>query len=453
MTNDTTDDLGPAYAGPLPVRTGPGTPGGDLLRRYWQPVVLLADFPPGSPPLALKLLGEQLVLYRDGAGRLGLLGLRCAHRCADLSYGRIEHDGLRCIYHGWLYDAAGRCLDQPAEPGGGANRDRIRQRAYPCVERGSAVWTYMGPGEPPLFPDYPPLSAPDEYRFAARWRSSCNYLQANEGNVDPVHTSYLHAYDVEPESTRDDDLRKRHSQEVFGVDTAPRVSTHDTRFGMRVLTQRRLPESGKQLLRVTNFVMPNACAIGGAETPFGRGGASMFWHVPIDDTSHWRYEFIFHSKAALPRAQLRRNYDGEMDAQGVPYRNAANRYGQKREDMDRSFLGMGPTFPCHDLFVTESQGPILDRAAEHLVTSDVGIARMRRRLLEALDDVAAGRDPCGVVRNAAENDFRDLLVMTESIDAEADLEQFIVSMQAADIYRLNPDVARAGGKTKEGTPC
>lgn len=446
------DKLQPAPAPQLPIATGPGTPGGALLRRYWQPATLLSDFPPGSPPLALKMLGEELVLFRDETGRLGLLGLRCAHRCADLSYGRVENGGLRCVYHGWLYDPQGRCLEQPGEPEGGRHRDRIQQRAYPCVERGGAVWTYMGPGEPPLFPNYPALSAPDEYRFTARWRSNCNYLQANEGNIDPVHTSYLHAFDLTPEERQTDQLRKDLQQQVYGADTAPRISVRDTRFGLRVLAERTLPVPGKQLLRVTNFVMPNACAIGGSETPFGRGGTSMFWHVPIDDVSHWRYEFVFHSKAALPREQLHQAYSSEMDAQGVPYRNAGNRFGQKREEMGRSYLGMGPTFPCHDLFVTESQGEILDRSAEHLVSSDVAVARSRRRLIEAVGDVAAGKDPCGVVRDAAENDFRDLLVLTETIDTGADLEQFFAAMQASDIYQLNPDLAGRADQTSSSAP-
>lgn len=415
----------------LPIHTGPGTPGGELLRRYWQPVMLLEDFPPGSDPQAIRILGEDLVLFRDGGGSVGLLGLRCAHRCADLSYGRVEAGGLRCVYHGWLFDVQGRCLEQPGEPGKGQHRARIRQKAYPCVERAGAVWTYMGPGEPPLFPNYPALVAPDSQRFTARWRSSCNYLQANEGNIDPVHTSYLHALEVEG----DDPLRKQQAQQVFGVDTAPAVSAQPTRSGLRVFAERRLPD-GARLVRVTNFVMPNACAIGGSETPFGRGGASMFWHVPIDDTSHWRFEFVFHSRAALPREQLREAYRKEADEHGVPWRNAGNRYGQQRDRMDRSYLGMGPTFPVHDLFVTESQGEILDRGAEHLVTSDVAIVRARRQLAQAMRDVAEGRDPCGVLRDAQANRFDDLLVLTETLEPGASLDEFLAEMESARIYDI-----------------
>jgi phthalate 4,5-dioxygenase len=424
----------------LPVHTGPGTPGGELLRRYWQPVALCTDVAAGGAPMPLKIMGEDLVLFRDGDGRVGLLGLHCAHRQADLSYGRIEDGGLRCVYHGWLFDVNGRCLQQPAEPGGGAHRDRVKQLAYPCLERGGAIWAYMGPGEAPLFPAYPAINAPEAYRFTYRWHSNCNYLQANEGNIDPIHTSYLHSFKTEAEA-RGDALKTGITQEIFGVDTAPRLSLRDVRWGLRLLTERTIPENGKTLLRVTNFVMPNACAIGGAETPFGTGGASMFWHVPIDDSSHYRVEFTFHSKAALPKAVMEARYREELDEKGLPMRKPENRYMQNRAAMDKSYIGMGRSFPNHDLFITESQGAIMNRDAENLVTSDLAIVRSRRLLLSALEDLRAGRDPMGVVRDAANNDYRDLLVLTETLDAHTDVDAYCASMAAKDIYRLKTEAS------------
>src|SRR5919198_864899 len=138
----------------LLTQTGPGTPGGELMRRYWQPVAMQADVPPGCPPMPVRLLGEDLVLFRDEAGRPGLLGLHCAHRGADLSYGRLEDGGLRCLYHGWLYDIRGTCLEQPGEPAGSTFHERIRQRAYPCHEIAGVVFAYLGPTPVPLFPNY-----------------------------------------------------------------------------------------------------------------------------------------------------------------------------------------------------------------------------------------------------------------------------------------------------------
>src|SRR5438874_9119546 len=152
----------------LLTQTGPGTPGGELLRRYWQPAGLSDELPLGGTPIPVRLLSEDLVLFRDEDGNPGLLGLHCAHRGADLSYGRIENGGLRCLYHGWLYDRAGRCLEQPGEPAGSTFHQRIVHPAYPCVERADAIFAYMGPGEPPEFPNYDFLTVPNENVFALK---------------------------------------------------------------------------------------------------------------------------------------------------------------------------------------------------------------------------------------------------------------------------------------------
>jgi phenylpropionate dioxygenase-like ring-hydroxylating dioxygenase large terminal subunit len=417
----------------LLTHTGPGTPGGNLIRRYWQPVSLSQDLPAGGAPQQVRILGEDLVLFRDEQGRPGLLGRKCAHRCADLSYGRIENGGLRCVYHGWLYDVNGKCLEQPAEPEGGRGRHQIQQLSYPCVEKGGAVWTYMGPAPVPLFPEYPTLTAPDAYRFVTRWVSNCNYLQGNEGNIDPVHTSYLHKIDLDKAGAFGDSIA------VFSVDNAPKLSVKTTRFGVRVFTDRKAGP-GKKILRVTNFVMPNACAIGGYETGLGRGGTSMFWHVPIDDTHHYRYEFTFHSKARLPLEDMHKYYNSEKIEGDKIRRGPENRYLQNRDEMNVTYLGMGQVFPVHDLFVTESQGDIHNHNNEHLATSDIAIVRARREIAEAIRDVQAGKDPRGVVRKPEDNDFRDLLVLTEPLDESVDNDDFVAMLEKQNIYELNPAV-------------
>src|ERR671923_517392 len=162
----------------LLTQTGPRTPCGELMRRYWQPVALSEELAGESPPLKVRILGEELVLFRDDQGRPGLLGLHCSHRGTDLSYGRIEDGGLRCLYHGWLYDICGRVLEQPGEPGGGAGRDSIKHLAYPCHEIGGVIFTYMGPGEPPLFPNYAFLKASPDHLHVGKIFHNCNYLQA-----------------------------------------------------------------------------------------------------------------------------------------------------------------------------------------------------------------------------------------------------------------------------------
>src|SRR6266545_3450278 len=171
----------------LLTRTDRETPCGELLRRYWQPVALSEELPNGGAPLKVRILGEDLVLFRDDQDRPGLLGLYCSHRCADLSYGRIEDGGLRCLYHGWLYDINGRCLEQPAEPAESRYKDEIRHLAYPVIERAGLLFTYMGGGEPPLLPNYDFLAAQPEHRYLQKTFLECNYLQALENHLDPAH--------------------------------------------------------------------------------------------------------------------------------------------------------------------------------------------------------------------------------------------------------------------------
>src|SRR3989442_7637817 len=152
----------------LLTRTGPGTPGGDLFRRYWQPAGLSEELPVGGAPVPVRLLGEDLVLFGNDQGRPGLLGIHCSNRGADLSYGRLEDGGLRCIYHGWLYDIHGRCLEQPGEPAGSTFHEKIRHRSYPCLEAGGMILAYLGPGQPPLLPNYDFFVQPEGHVFATK---------------------------------------------------------------------------------------------------------------------------------------------------------------------------------------------------------------------------------------------------------------------------------------------
>jgi phthalate 4,5-dioxygenase oxygenase subunit len=268
------------------------------MRRYWQPLALAEELPHGGAPLRVNVLGEELVLFRDDQGQPGLLGLHCSHRGTDLSYGRIENGGLRCIYHGWLYDVCGRVIEQPGEPGGGANRSQIRHRAHPCKEAGGVIFTYMGPGEPPLLPDYEFLSVPAEQRTVTKILYNCNYLQANEGNIDPVHLSFLHQFlaDAPMPLRRVVPGTDTTDNTLLGKDIAPAIEIELTDFGLRICSLRASGED-KTYLRVTNFVMPNLAAFGGSTVG---EGYSVHWHVPIDDASHWKYVFMFSREKALP---------------------------------------------------------------------------------------------------------------------------------------------------------
>ena len=402
----------------LLTRTGPGTPGGNLMRRYWHPVALAREL--GEAPLPVRILGEDLVLFRDGEGRLGLLGLLCSHRCADLSYGRIEPQGLRCLYHGWLYDRAGRCLEQPAEPEGSRYKDEVRHKAYPCQEAGGIILAYMGPDAPPLVPNFHFLVAPERHLFQSKVHHACNYLQANEGNLDPSHLSFLHAMNPGGDGRTGVQLEM---QEIMKRQTSPKISIERTRFGIRIYSERPA-EGDRKYLRVTNFVFPNMGFFAGDGGRLGATGYSAHWHVPIDDESHWRYDFYYNASQDIDADRLRAKIATEIGADFMPIRTRANRYLQNRDEMRRvTFSGLGTHFPSHDLYAVESAGPIHDRTREHLATSDTAIVAARRMILNAIRDLEAGKEPPLVIRSANQNVFNDIVIMQALIDKDVDSKE------------------------------
>jgi phthalate 4,5-dioxygenase oxygenase subunit len=414
----------------LITRTGPGTPCGELMRRYWQPAALAEELPVGGPPLPVRLLGEDLVLFRDEQGRPGLLGLHCSHRGADLSYGRLEDGGLRCIYHGWLYDVNGRCLEQPGEPAsrwtesGGRDSiesaalkaqsevhstfaDKIRHPAYPCVERADVIFAYLGPGAPPEFPDYEFLRPrPAESMDVIKRYHECNYHQANEGNIDTSHLSFLHYLNMpyggvgatKPGAT----LNHRGARP--GLET---MEVERTPYGVRGARVQGGWGDDK-VYSVTEFILPNLGAFSNNNLVVGKDaperehpGYTVNWHVPIDDTHHWKYVFTFSSRGPL---QGPRGRDQTEMVDYRPVRNLSNRFLQDREEMvNTTYLGLGADFQLHDKFVTESQGPIQDRSAEHLGALDSPVVMCRMIMLKAIHDLKEGREPLNVVRDPGRN--------------------------------------------------
>lgn len=406
----------------LLTHTGPRTPCGDLMRRYWQPVALVEELPKDGAPLKVRILGEDLVLFRDDQGRAGLIGLHCSHRGTDLSYGRVEDGGLRCLYHGWLYDICGRVIEQPGEPGGGVNRHEIKHRAHPCREAGGVIFTYMGPGEPPLLPNYEFLTVPEEQRSVTKVLYGCNYLQGNEGNIDPVHLSFLHQQLSEARPPLQRIVRGSGVTDnvLLGRDLAPTIEVELTDYGLRIFTL-RAAELGKRYLRITNFIMPNLSAFGGSTV--GEGYA-IHWHVPIDDKTHWKYIFMFSRQRALPGDLIAKNR-AEITPRYQLSRNETNRYQQDRESMTtKSFTGIGFNFQAHDAFATESQGPIQNRTEEHLVTSDKAIIAARKLISNAIRDVQENRRPQHVITDPESNLFPHLMVISEVIDDSVDWKEY-----------------------------
>lgn len=410
------------------TKTGPGTPGGELLRRYWQPVALAQELLPQGRPLAVKILGEELVLFRDPAGELGLLGLHCSHRGADLSFGRLEEAGLRCLYHGWLYNVRGRCLDQPGEPPRSQFKEKIQHKAYPCQEAGNIIFTYMGPGEPPLLPAYEILNVPKEHRFVYKAFSECNYLQGNEGNIDPVHLSFLHrmldenlASAGRPTAFRRVRGSETSPNQLFGENLAPAIEVEETDFGLRVSTWRDLDQD-KGYLRVSNFVMPNLSAVPG-ETQ--GAGYLINWHVPIDDEHHWKYMIVFSRETPLDQEKFQQRYATEIDSDYRPARNRANRYLQDRAEMkDKTFAGMGLFFAEHDLFASESMGLICDRTQEHLGSTDKAIIAARRLLLNMIRKLQQDGELLHLIRDPGANRFPHLVVLSEVVPNTTDWRNY-----------------------------
>ena len=381
----------------LITETGPGTPLGRLMRQYWQPAALVDEFEEPRPVRPVRLLGENLVLFRDPAGNYGLLDRHCAHRGADLSYGRAEDGGLRCPFHGWLFDAHGACLEQPAEPEGSNFCSSIRQPAHTCRVASGIVWAFMGEGAPPALPSFDCFEAPPTHTFAFKGMIECNWLQALEVGIDPAHASYLHRFfeDEEPAAaygkqfrgvTMGADLPMTKILRDFG---RPRIEVETTEYGLRIAALRQLNET-EMHIRVTNMAFPHAFVI-----PMSREMTITQWHVPVDDTHCYWYAIFTSFTAPVDKEQMRaQRLKSYSLPDYLPLVNRLNDYGFDPHEQEHStYTGMGDDINVHDQWAVESMGPIQDRTKEHLGASDKAIAAYRRLLVRAIRDVEEGRPP------------------------------------------------------------
>jgi nitrite reductase/ring-hydroxylating ferredoxin subunit len=382
------------------TETGPGTPCGALMRRYWQPTALAEELDGPRPLKRVRLLGEDLVLFRDPSGRYGLLHRHCAHRGADLAFARCEDGGLRCPFHGWLYDVSGACLEQPAEPAGSAFHLKVRQPAYPCVERGGIVWAYLGFGEPPPFPAFDCFVAPDSHVFAFKGLWSCNWLQALEVGIDPAHASFLHRFFVD-EDVSDAAYGRQFRAATIGADIPmtklmrevpnPRLEAEETAYGLRITTLRPINDDVVHA-RITNMLLPHGFVI-----PLSREMTITQFHVPIDDTHCYWYAMFTSFAAPIDKATMRaQRLETHTLPDYAPLANRDNDWGYNAiEQAEATYTGMGMDINVHDQWAVESPGPITDRTKEHLGYSDRVIIAARRLMFRAMDDVAEGRDPPG----------------------------------------------------------
>lgn len=386
------------------TQSGPGTPGGALLRRYWQPVALVEELDGPRPVRAVKVLGQDLVLFRDEQGRLGLLDRDCPHRNADLAYGRLEDGGLRCPFHGWLFDVAGQCLETPAEPEESRLCDRVKQRSYPVVERSGILWGYLGEGAAPAFPAFDCFTAPGTHVFAFKGLIACNWVQALEVGIDPAHASFLHRFFEDEDATKgygkqfratsaDSDLPMTTVLREF---PRPRIEVENTPHGLRLIALRKINEA-KTHVRVTNLVFPQAFHI-----PLSGEMTITQWHVPVDDENCYWYAVFTSFGAPVDKNEMRRQrLETYSLPDYIPKVGRHNDYGFDPEEQKRStYTGMGQDINVHDQWAVESQGRIQDRTRETLASSDKAIAAFRRLLFRAMDAAAEGRAPLMAVDEA-----------------------------------------------------
>ena len=373
----------------LMCRVGPGTPMGDLMREYWIPVLLSSELEaPDGPPLRTRMLGENLIAFRDSAGRVGMVADACPHRGASLFFGRNEEEGLRCVYHGWKFDVTGACVDMPSEPAESNFKSKVRAHAYPCNERSGIVWVYMGDLDPP--PPLPDLEAnmlPDgEYAIGKTLRF-CNWFQALEGDIDTGHAGFLHY------GLADAEVLPKGSFDYYAVrDRDPKFVVEVTDFGTSYGAYRPA-EDGEYYWRIAHFLFPFYTMIPtgflGEEVRFGA------W-VPVDDehVMSWRVSSRrpmrpgagAPSRSGIPGAAASGETVPDTTDWLGKFRLAAraeNDYLIDREEQKtQSYTGIKGIF-TQDQAVTESMGPIYRREHEHLGTSDAMVIRTRRRAIAA----------------------------------------------------------------------
>jgi len=402
----------------LLTRVGPGTPMGDLMRRYWIPALLSEEISePDCPPVRVRLLGEDLVAFRDTQGKIGLLGERCAHRGTSLFYGRNEECGLRCIYHGWKYDVDGNVLETPAEPADSDFKKKLRHLAYPCKEIAGMIFTYMGPAEKqPLLPRYEWHGLRQDQVFPVKSYLGCNYLQGIEGDFDSSHTSFLH----------NNNLR---NAEHLKRDGAPNLAAEETAYGMRAISIRSLGTS-QIYVRTSPYIMPSFSIVPGPPTAkFEEDDIRgfRFW-VPIDDRTTWLYILNMRKRPFSDdeRKSLRRWIGPDYRR----IRNADNDYLQNRARQKMtSYTGIEAINAAEqDGCATESMGRIYDRSKEHLGYSDKTIIALRKMLLDALSAMRRGEEPPHVVRDSYGDDFSKLRSLKGILPAGADWRRVMEGM-------------------------
>ena len=370
----------------LLTRVGRGTPMGDLLRRYWYPVAVESEFE-NRWTKRVRLLGEDLVLYRDRSGRFGLVAEACPHRRASLAYGIPTAEGIRCPYHGWEFNGAGACIDQPNEPAESTFKDKVTTAGYPVETLGGMIFAYLGPVPRPLVPRLDGFVVDGAIRLVAKCVVNCNWLQIMENSMDPIHAEWLHGH------------LQEHVEEQAGATYS--VSRHHlaiafNEFEYGVYKRRLLegqPEDSDDWRVGHPVIFPNVLAVGSADAHMRM--ISFQIRVPMDDTHtmhYWYYALIPPAWADVPEKLLR-----EIPAFDMPFTDARGEY-------------LLDFIDGQDIMAWETQGAVANRQRENLGSSDRGVTLWRRILQRELGKVAAGEDPMCVLRDPERNAVIDLHV-------------------------------------------
>jgi phthalate 4,5-dioxygenase len=365
------------------VRVGPGTPMGALLRRYWVPVLLAEELPePDCSQVRVRILGEDLIAFRDTDGRVGLVDEFCPHRGTSLYFGRNEENGIRCCYHGWKFDVDGQCVDMPSEPEESNFKNKVQIAAYPCIERGDLIFAYLGPREhKPQPPEIEWLTVPASQRFVSKRMQYTTYLQALEGGIDSSHVSVLHRYDLDGDRLH---VRSEGSRYLKG-DTRPRFEVARTEWGLSVGARRNAGDES-YYWRITPFIMPWYTII----PPYADHPTGGHAFVPIDDENCWVISMYYSPDKPVSdelRASLKNgggNISVNIPGTYIPRANRTNDYlvDRKAQKEKKTFSGV-IGIAIQDQATQESMGPIQDRTKERLGTSDAGIIAARQRLIDA----------------------------------------------------------------------
>ncbi len=391
----------------LICRTGPGTPMGDLFRRFWMPALLVSDVAePGSEPVRLKLMGENLVAFRDTNGKVGILERQCPHRLADMWFGRNEQGGLACAYHGWKFDVDGACMEMPTETAESSYKHKVRMTSYPTAEYGGVVWVYMGPSH--LQPELPQMEwcrVPDNQRVVRSWLQDSNYLQATEGEIDSAHISFNHRWfdlDARPPGQRLPQRMMPDGRPMQVLDGAPRLTVKETDYGMVYGSRRQVGEH-EYYWRVTQFLLPFFSMIPGTGRTAGGGRC---W-VPVDDEHNMVFQYTGNTDGPMTDDQILRATaspeslswqhhelkDGTIIDCWRPKRQRGNDYLIDRNmQRTQNYTGIASGRE-QDMAMTDGMGAIPERWREHLGTTDVAIITARKILLRLARELQEGKEP------------------------------------------------------------